>query len=76
MIMFAHEVRYDQIDGFLNGRFSEDFVAGFLDADGDVNREHPRLHNTDLRLLQVFQLALEIRFCVESNVRATIPVGS
>ena len=76
MIMFAHEVRYDQIDGFLNGRFSADFVAGFWDADGDVNREHPRLHNTDLRLLQVFQLALKNRFCVESRIRVTTPAGS
>ena len=56
--------------------FSADFVAGFWDADGDVNREHPRLHNTDLRLLQVFQLALKNRFCVESRIRVTTPAGS
>lgn len=76
MIMFLHEVRYDQIDGFLNGRFSAEFVAGFWDADGDVDRQHPRLHNTDLRLLQAVHLVLTERFGVQSYLRASTPVGS
>ena len=76
IIMFLHEVRYDQIDGFLNGRLSAEFVAGFWDADGDVNREHPRLHNTDLRLLQAVQSVLTERFGVQSYIRTSTPVSS
>ncbi len=76
IIKFLHEKRYDQIDGFLNGRFSAEFVAGLWDADGDVDSEHPRLHNTDLRLLQAVQLAMKGRCGVRSYVRMNIPAGS
>ncbi len=75
MLRFLGKKRYDQIEGWMRGRCGAEFIGGLWDADGDVDVNHPRLHNTDLRVLRTTQTSMENLYGVKSTIRMNVPSG-